>query len=99
MRLQLFELQDNDEEAKLLRGSAGLPEDWKDVEEVFQYRRLPYVPEIVCSEVISYHHNNPLAGHFGIDETRELVGWKYYWPSLRKDIKIYVRECNVCLTS
>ena len=33
MRLRLPELQDNDEEAKALR-SAGLPEDWEDVEGV-----------------------------------------------------------------
>ena len=34
MRLRLSELQENDEEAKLLRGSAGLPEGWEDVEGV-----------------------------------------------------------------
>ena len=35
MKLQLSKLQENDKEAKLLRGSAGLPEGWKDVEGVF----------------------------------------------------------------
>ena len=34
MRLRLSELQENDEEAKLLRGMADLPEGWKDVEGV-----------------------------------------------------------------
>ena len=67
MRLRLPELQDNDEEAKALR-SAGLPEDWEDVEGVLQYRSLPYVPEIIRSEVISRHHDDPLAGHFGIEQ-------------------------------
>ena len=64
---------------------------------MLQYQGLPYVPAIICSEVISYHYNDPLAGHFGIDKTRELVGRKYYWPSLRKDVENYVRECDVCL--
>ena len=49
--------------------------------------------------MISHHHNNPLAGHFGIDKTRELVGRKYYWPSLRRDVESYVRGCDVCLAS
>ena len=74
-------------------------EGWEEVEGVLQYRGLPYVPEIIRSKVISRHHNDPLVGHFGIDKTRELVGQKYYWPSLRKDVKNYVRGCDVCLTS
>ena len=99
MKLRLSELQETDEEARRLRGSTGLPEDWEDVEGVLQYRGLPYVPEIICSKVISCHHNDLLAGHFGIDKTRELVGRKYYWPSLRKDVKNYVRGYDVCLAS
>ena len=49
--------------------------------------------------MINCHHNNLLTGQFGIDKTRELVSQKYYWPSLRKDVKIYIREVDVCLTS
>ena len=99
MRLRLSELQENDNEAKLLRGSADLPEGWEDVEGVLQYQGLPYVPEIIRSEIISRHHNDHLAGHFGIDKTRELVGQKYYWPSLKRDVESYVQGCDVCLTS
>ena len=79
--------------------AGGLPEGWEDVEGVLQYQGLPYVPEIIRSKVISCHHNNPLVGHFGIDKTRELIGRKYYWPCLRRDVKSYVRGCDVCLTS
>ena len=78
MRLRLSELQEKDKEAKCLRGSAGLPEDWEDVEGVLQYQRLPYVPEIICSKMISCHHDDSLAGHFAIHKTKELVGQKYY---------------------
>ena len=99
MRLRLSELQENDEEAKLLRGSAGLPEGWKDIERVLQYQRLQYVPAIIRSQVISCHHNNPLTEYFGIDKTSELVNRKYYWPSLKRDVESYDRECDVCLTS
>ena len=90
---------EKDEEAKRLRGSTGLPEDWKDVEGVLQYQGLPYVPEIIRSEVISCQYDDPLAGHFGIDKTKKLVGRKYYWPSLKKDVENYVRGCDICLAS
>ena len=66
---------------------------------MLQDRGLPYVSEIIRSKVISCHHNDPLVGHFGIDKTRELVDQKYYWPSLRKDVKNYVRGCDICLAS
>ena len=91
MKLRPSELQENDKQAKLLRGSADLMEGWKDVKGVLQYRKLSYVLEIIRSEFISCHHDDRLAGHFGIDKTRELVGRKYYWPSLRKDIESYVQ--------
>ena len=97
MRLRLSELQQKNKKGKRLRGSKGLPEDWKDVERVLQYQRFLYVPEIIRSNVISRHYDDLLAGHFGIDKTRELVGRKYYWPSLRKDVENYVRGCDVCL--
>ena len=98
MRLQLPELQDEDEEAKVLR-AGGLSKSWEEVKGMLQYRGLPYVPEIIRSEVISYHYDDSLVGHFGFDKTRELVGRKYYWLSLRKDVENYVKGCDVCLTS
>ena len=98
MNLRLLELQDNDKKAKVLR-AGGFLEGWEDVKGVLQYRRFSYVQEIIRSEVISRHHNDPLAGYFGIDKTKELVGRKYYWLSLRGDVESYVRECDVCLTS
>ena len=99
MRLWLFELQENNKETKLFRSCVGLPEGWEDVKRVLQYQGLPYVSAIICSEVISRHHNDSLAGHFGIDKTKKLVGRKYYWSSLKRDIKSYVRGCDVCLAS
>ena len=98
MKLLLPRLQDHDKEAKLLRAES-LPEGWEEVEGVLQYRGLPYVLEFIRSKVISCHHDDPLVGHFGIDKTRELVGRKYYWPSLKKDVKNYIRGCDICLAS
>ena len=48
--------------------------------------------------MINCHHNNLLAGQFGIDKTKEFVGWKYYWPSLSKDVETYIIGSDVCLT-
>ena len=60
---------------------------------------LSFVPKAIRIELISRHHDNPLAGHFGIEKTRELLARKYYWPTLRHDVEAYVKGCDVCLAS
>ncbi len=96
--MRLSELHDDDKEAMNLR-SEGLPEGWEDIEQVLHYQGLPYVPKVIRSELISRHHDDPLASHFGIEKTRELIARKYYWPTLRRDVEAYVKGCDVCLAS
>ena len=98
MRLRLQELQDGDKHACKLR-TGQLAKDWQDIDGVFHHKGLPYVSEIIRAGLISKHHNDPLAGHFGIEKTRELVARKYYWPTLCHDVEDYVKECNICLAS
>ena len=66
---------------------------------VLYHQGLCYVPKIFHFKLISKYHNDLLVGHFGIEKTRELIARKYYWPGLKKDVKSYIRECNVCLAS
>ena len=73
--------------------------DWQNIEDVLHYQGLPYILEIIRTELISRHHDNPLAGHFSIEKTQELVARKYYWPTLRHDIDNYVKGCDICLAS
>ena len=98
MRLRLAELQESDTEAQKIKAE-GLKEGGEDVDGVLHHQGLSFVPEIIRIELISRHHDDPLAGHFGIDKTKKLIGRKYYWPSLRKDVEAYVKGCNVCLLS
>ncbi len=55
------------------------------------------MPKIVRTELISRNHDDPLAGYFGIDKTRELITQKYYWPTLRHDVEAYITDCDVSL--
>lgn len=74
-------------------------EEWEDINGVLHYQNLSYVPEIICSELISRHHDNPLAEHFGVDNIQELIARKYYWPTLRRNVEAYVKGCNMYLAS
>ena len=40
-----------------------------------------------------------MGGHFGIEKTKELIVQKYYWPTLRHDVKGYIKGCDVYLAS
>ena len=55
------------------------------------------MPEVIRTKFISRHHDDPLAWHFGINKTRELLGQKYYWLGLKRDVETYVKSCDVCL--
>ena len=98
MRLRLVELQAEDGQTRKIRAEK-LGRSWEDSNEILHHQGLPYVLEIIKTELISMHHNDPLAGHFGIKKMRKLVARKYYWETLRHDVEVYVRGCDVCLAS
>ena len=76
MTFWLQELQETDFEAQELRqqGQKG----YKEVDGVLHHQDLPFVPKAIRIELIRRHHDNPLADHFGIKKTCELLAWKYY---------------------
>ena len=80
MRQRLHRLQTKDNQAQ--KTMVEHSEDWDNINKVLHYQGLSYIPEIIRTEIISRYHNDPLAGHFSIKKTRELVSQKYYRPLL-----------------
>ena len=76
MRLKLQELQEKDTQIQKIR--AEKRKDWENFEEILHHQSLLYVPKLIKTKLISRHHNDPLAGHFDIEKTWELVARKYY---------------------
>jgi transposase InsO family protein len=46
--------------------------------------------------LISLHHDDPLAGHFGRNRTEQLLKRKFHWTNLQRDVAEYVKECPIC---
>jgi len=46
--------------------------------------------------VLRYQHNHPLTGHFGQNQTLELIRHEYTWPGLRTFVKDYIQSCTSC---
>ena len=95
MRLQLQELQETDSKAQELRQQSW--KSYKEVDSMFHYQGLSFIPKIIRVKLISRHHDDLLAGYFSIEKTRKLLAQKYYWPTLKHDVKAYVKSCNICL--
>lgn len=55
------------------------------------------MPKIIRFKFINIEYNDSLAGYFGINKTKKLIGQKYYSSSLRKDVKTYIKSCDVFL--
>lgn len=49
------------------------------------------------SKIIRCHYDNPLARHFRIEKTKELVAKKYFQLTSRQDVEAYIKDCDVCL--
>ena len=50
-----------------------------------------YVPEALRTKIIEQHHDDPMAGHFGVQKTLELLARRYYWP-LASETKRILQE-------
>ena len=98
LRLRLPELQAENQIARKIR-KKGLKEDWEEIDGVLHREGFLYLPEIIKTEMISRHHDDPLVGHFRVEKTRKLDTQKYYWPTLQADIEVYLKGCDVCITS
>jgi hypothetical protein len=46
--------------------------------------------------IIRTHHDPPVHGHPGINQTIQIVERNYWWPQLRQDVKDYVQGCADC---
>ena len=97
MRLRLQKLQEAGSEAQELRQPKA--QGYKEIDEIYHYWGLPFVTKAIWTDLISSHHNNPLAGHFGIKKTYKFLTPKYYWPTFYHDVKVSVKDCDVCLSS
>src|SRR5690606_41892946 len=61
-------------------------------------RSLVYIPDDLDLQRRLLHniHDHPAAGHPGTAATYEMVTRNYWWPSMRKTIARFVRNCDTC---
>ena len=54
------------------------------------------VPQSYRHEILSMAHDIPLAGHLGVNKTRNKVSKHFYWPNMKGDVVKFCRSCHTC---
>ena len=54
------------------------------------------VPESLTENILKRFNDSPYAGHLGIKKTAARIQRRFKWPKMGKDIKEYVRGCEIC---
>lgn len=81
------------------RGRPGTGTVWSvDGNGAVKYKDRLWVPaeESVRQEILSTYHDDPLAGHCGVQRTMDAISRKFYWDHLKKDVEEYVQTCSIC---
>jgi transposase InsO family protein len=71
---------------------------WHYKDGLLLYKNRIYVPpnNDLRLHVTLESHDQPLAGHFGMSRTIDLVSRTYYWPGMNNYIRHYVITCDIC---
>ena len=56
------------------------------------------VPDMadVKDAIFEHLHAAPYAGHFGVNKTVQAISRRFFWPSLRRDVKSRIKICEAC---
>ena len=54
------------------------------------------VPQAFRHEILLLAHDNPLAGHLGVNKTYDRVLRCFFWPGLKRDVRQHCKTCHVC---
>ena len=54
------------------------------------------VPTPLRHEILVGGHDDPLAGHLGVNKTYDKLRGKYYWPKMFADVQYWCLSCTHC---
>ena len=62
-----------------------------------KYIGLIIVPLSLRRIIFSHYHAGPSGGHMGEYKTLFRIRTRFYWPGMRKDIKLWITRCAHCV--
>lgn len=58
-----------------------------------------YVPKAMIEKLLRENHDDPRAGHLGIEKTYERLSRLYFWSRMYETVRQYVNKCHPCKAS
>ena len=55
--------------------------------------------EDLCLRVLQNKHDHPISGHYGQNQTMDLIRHEYTWPGIWTMVKDYIQSCTTCARS
>lgn len=100
-------IQASDPETQRLRrqvegSERDVPEGYTvDSQGLLRFKGRLFVPTdfALRQELLQLHHDDPLAGHCGINRTMDLLQRKFHWRRMDRDVDDYVKHCRICQTN
>ena len=67
------------------------------------FRNVKYIGLIIAPLsfrriIFSHYHAGPRGGHMGEYKTLFRIRTRFYWPGMRKDIKLWIKMCAHCIS-
>jgi len=53
-------------------------------------------PLKMTKKIFTDLHALPQSGHNGMTKTLERISKRYYWPSMKRNIRAWIRQCSIC---
>ena len=99
LRSRFISALETDPLTEKYRDNPTSPWSWQDG--LLLHDNLIYVPhdDALRVELMRTHHDDPLAGHYGVAKTFELLSRNYYFPGMHAYVKKYVSTCDLCSRS
>ena len=54
------------------------------------------IPRDLKKEVLKQMHGGIMSGHMGTKKTKAKIGQRFYWFNMKEDIKVFIRQCDIC---
>ena len=66
----------------------------KDLRE--EVRRCLWFPTKYRDQILKEHHDGLLSAHLGFDKTYMRIRERFFWSSIYKDVRTYIKTCSDC---